>query len=520
MAADVSQQLAAGLSLQSAGELAAAERCYLDVVAQHGAHGEALKLLAVLALDRGDLSGASAYVEAALLEQPTAGEYLHLLGGIKLRQGDLGAAVEALSGAIAAGAPHRVQALVDLATCHARRKAWQDSLAAARAALVHATNHPDAQRIAGYACFYLGSDAEGLAHFERVLASEPNNAAVLHATSVMLLRSGNPGAASERASQACQHAPDNHEYEYQRRTAGAGAVPSWHFNMLNDSARNAAFAQAISAQVEPGQLVLEIGTGAGLLALLAARGSGTNAGARVVTCEANRTLARVATQVIAANGFAERVQVVAKPSTELQLGVDLPERADVLICEIFSVQVIAEGVLPTLEDAKARLLKPNARVIPARASARGALVAGEGLARKVRVGQVHGFDLSALNTLAPIVQYLQPDVELTLLSEAVDLLSFDLAGGSHFPAERRILEVPVSVAGRCQGVVQWLRLDLLPGLCFENRPDSAEPGASQHWAPVFYPFPEPVSLEVGQNVALRVSHNRVGVRVEFAGVKP
>jgi hypothetical protein len=78
--------------------------------------------------------------------------------------------------------------------------------------------------------------------------------------------------------------------------------------------------------------------------------------------------------------------------------------------------------------------------------------------------------------------------------------------------------VPVTVPGERQGVLQWLRLDLVPSVQFENRPDVAEPGASQHWAPVFYPFPEPVALEVGQSVSLRVSHNRAGMRVEFAGV--
>ena len=480
---------------------------------------EALKLLSVLALERADLTRATGYVEAALAQRPSAAEYWHLLGRIKLQQGELDAAASALSRAVSNGTPQRNEALLDLATCHARRKAWQGSLDAARGVLAGSADQADAQRLAGYACFQLGRDSEALAHFERFLARVPSHAGAWHASSVMLLRSGNAGAAFERAVKACELAPENVEYAYQRRLSAANAVPSWHFNMLNDAPRNAAFAKAIAARLKPDQLVLEVGTGAGLLALLAGRGLSELAGSgRVVTCEANPLLARTAAEILAANGLSDRVQVIAKPSTELTVGVDLPERADLLICEIFSVQVITEGVLPTLEDAKARLLKPDAVVLPMAAHARGALVAAEALARKVRVGPTHGFELSALNEFAPVVQYLEPGLELRLLSDALDLLSFDLAGGSHFPPEKRTVEVPVTAAGMCEGVVQWLRLELAPGVDFENRPDNPEPGASQHWAPVFYPFTEPLLLEPGQRVALRISHNRVGVRVELTRV--
>ena len=517
--AGASAQLTAGLALHRAGDLAGAERCYLDAIAVDSTQAEALKLLSVLALESGDLTRATAYVDAALVQRPTAGEYWHLLGRIKLQQGELEAALGALSRAVSNGTPQRRDALLDLATCQARRKAWQGSLEAARAVLADFPDHADAQRIAGYACFHLSRDSEALAHFERFLTGVPSHAGAWHASSVLLLRSGNAGAAFDRAVKAGELAPDNVEYAYQRRLSAANAVPSWHFNMLHDAPRNAAFAEGIAARIKRDQLVLEIGTGAGLLALLAGRSLAELGGSgRVVTCEANPVLARTAVEIVAANGLSERVQVIAKPSTELSVGVDLPERADLLICEVFSVQVISEGVLPTLEDAKARLLKADALIIPASASARGALVASEALARKVRVGSEQGFELSALNAFAPVVQYLQPGLELTLLSDALDLLSFDLAGRSHFPAEKRSIEVPVTAAGVCQGVVQWLRLDLAPGVDFENRPDAAEPAASQHWAPVFYPFSEPVALEVGQHVTLRVSHNRSGMRVELVDV--
>jgi type II protein arginine methyltransferase len=52
-------------------------------------------------------------------------------------------------------------------------------------------------------------------------------------------------------------------------SALTNAVPTWHFSMMNDAPRNAAYDEAIR-RVVPGRSVLDIGTGAGLLAMMAA----------------------------------------------------------------------------------------------------------------------------------------------------------------------------------------------------------------------------------------------------------
>ena len=65
---------------------------------------------------------------------------------------------------------------------------------------------------------------------------------------------------------------------YERLPPFTQVVQRWHFGMLNDAERNAAYDKALRARVRAGDVVLDIGAGTGLLgerlrgALLRGRG--------------------------------------------------------------------------------------------------------------------------------------------------------------------------------------------------------------------------------------------------------
>src|SRR6187551_3970269 len=96
----LADRLAAGITLHRLGKLTEAEQHYSEVLALQPTHSEALKLLAVIAFDRGELERAAGLAGSALRVQPESGEYLHLLGRIKLRQGELQDACRCLSAAV------------------------------------------------------------------------------------------------------------------------------------------------------------------------------------------------------------------------------------------------------------------------------------------------------------------------------------------------------------------------------------------------------------------------------------
>ena len=101
--------------------------------------------------------------------------------------------------------------------------------------------------------------------------------------------------------------------------------------------------------------MLDIGTGSGVLAVAAAR-----AGARRVYAVEASDIAEVAERVFAANGVTDTVTLVPGWSRE----IELPEPADLLVAEIIGNEPLEEEILETTLDARRRLLKPDARLIP------------------------------------------------------------------------------------------------------------------------------------------------------------
>lgn len=280
-------------------------------------------------------------------------------------------------------------------------------------------------------------------------------------------------------------------------------VPLWHLPMMNDKPRNDAYFNALQAAVTPETRVLEIGTGSGLLSMMSA-----HLGARhVTTCEVVTAIAETAASIVKDNGFADQVTVIPKLSTTLEVGVDLEERADLLVSEILSSEFLGEGVLSSIEDAKRRLLKPGARIIPARGSVRIALFGGRDIEMNVRVDEVYGFDLSRFNDIVPPKQYVgRNDLNIELLSDGIGAIHFDFMGTDHFPASRSYgIDVPITRAGRCCGVIQWIRLEMDDTFVFENHP--AERNVASGWQHCVYLFKTPIDVQPGQVAQIIASHD-------------
>lgn len=321
----------------------------------------------------------------------------------------------------------------------------------------------------------------------------------------LVLSNGDTSRAVAMARNALEAAPEDGHVEAVARETLRKSVPGWHFPMLRDSARNRAFGAALERAIRPGDRVLDIGSGSGLLAMMAARAGA----AEVVTCEMNPAVADAADQIIALNGYGDRIRLIGKSSFDLDLAEDVGGPVDVIVSEIISANLVGEGVLPVMRDAVARFLRPGGRVIPSRGEVRVALADYTGKVRPA-LDQVEGFDVSPFNRLAPTARILSVgDPALALRSEAGSLLEFDFQSGGPFREGPAQLSLS-ALGGPVNGVVQWFRIQLDEASIYENRPGA---DAKSSWGAIFHPFRKPLTPPPGAVLTVHGAHQAAAVHV-------
>lgn len=341
---------------------------------------------------------------------------------------------------------------------------------------------------------------------ESLLTEVEGKPEAMLALAALLKKDADPELAIQLCTQALQLAAGDEKVRTLAAEVMSAGVPPWHFDIVRDHGRNNAYEAALRRAIFPGCKVLEIGTGTGLLAMMAARAGA----AEVVTCEADFGIAATAAAIIARNGFADRVRVLTKHSTALDVQADLGGPADVLVSEIVSNDLLSEGALPVIEHAfRARLLKPGAKIIPLRGRVRVALARDDDWEAE-RMAEVAGFDLSLFNRLAaPNRAIFVGAARLAVRSDPVDLFCFDFASGGPFtPAESSA--VLVSHGRRVNGIAQWIALDLDGEGGYENFP---QVGQTSSWMTNFHPFEQELDTEEGQRVPVQASHDRKGLRI-------
>lgn len=335
----------------------------------------------------------------------------------------------------------------------------------------------------------------------------PKNPTLLLNLGVALVDAGRGEEALSVLRRLLEVSPGNPLVEHQIRRIASSLVPFWHIPMLNDTRRNEAFEKAIVkavAAIGNGALVLDIGAGSGLLSMMAVRAGADN----VVCCESVAVVADATKKIVALNGYDNRIAVVPKNSKELIVGEDLDRRADILISEILSSDLLAEGVLSTFEDAIDRLVHQDATIIPRAIAARGCLIESDVLARSAFVDRVSGFDVSPFASFAsPRLPIHGTQTPWRRLSDDQDLIHIDLTARRN-EGRHQSLAIPVTADGIAVGVMQWIHVDLADGIEFSNPPDAYSDGG---WLQVVHTFARPMAVRAGDVFNLRVGHDRTSL---------
>jgi len=126
----------------------------------------------------------------------------------------------------------------------------------------------------------------------------------------------------------------------------------FHHSMLADEVRTSSFLRAITEVVKPGDVVVDIGSGTGVLSLFAAM-----AGASRVYSIEREPVIEIAGEIATRNGLSETISFIAGSSLE----VEIPERADVLVTETIGNVGFDEGIVTWVADARRRLMRELSR---------------------------------------------------------------------------------------------------------------------------------------------------------------
>ncbi|XP_043229694.1 protein arginine N-methyltransferase 9-like isoform X1 [Amphibalanus amphitrite] len=298
--------------------------------------------------------------------------------------------------------------------------------------------------------------------------------------------------------------------------ANSQLVDRWHFTMLNDARRNAAYGRAVRAasrRLAEGELVLDLGAGTGLLSMLAAQAGASP----VVACESSEAMCQVAAATLADNGMENRVQLVNKWSHELTVGKDLPCRASLLVTETFDAGLLGEHILSTLQHAWRHLLLPPGRgcVLPASAAVWAAAVESAEVRSQLSAHLPSGEQLRRRLTEPYWSERLEDAPGgYRLLSEPVQVYSVDFNDPDDIERGLSGVEgrhvVQCTADGRLDALVTWFELQLGEGEVL-----SSAPGEETCWEQAVYAVPTGRVVCAEQNLAIRsVCKGHLELRLE------
>ena len=461
----------------------------------------------------GNLSFAESLYKQVLQATPNQPDALHLLGLVAKQKGDLKTAAQLIRKALNYN-PNYVEAYVNLGATLQEQAQFEAAADCYRKAISLRPNYAEVYSNLGVVLKVQDKVVEAAESFIRAIELNPNYAEAFANLDALLKESSTPDEALLYYRKVLKTSPMLIAAQQGAYQALSRIVPEWHVPMMNEKNRNSAYYDALKSAIKPNSIVFEIGTGSGLLAMMAAK-----LGAKqVITCETVPLIAETAQQIIKDNQLEKTIKVIAKKSTDIEINAekdnDLPELADILVSEIFSSELLGEYVLPSLEDAKRRLLKPQGKVIPAAGSIMIGLFTGDDIKRNLIVDDSFGFNLQRFNSVVSKKRMIaRNDLNIELLSDGIEAFNFDFEREDYFPAESKSLRIPVKTAGRCCGLVQWMKLQMTKEkangdekVMFENHP--SQTSKVSNWQQCAYLFDAPIDVKVGQVVVVNAAHNR------------
>jgi predicted RNA methylase len=274
--------------------------------------------------------------------------------------------------------------------------------------------------------------------------------------------------------------------------SGYAPLMGHHRHLLDDRVRTDAFLRAIRKIVKRGDVVVDVGTGTGILAIAARR-----AGAATVFAIEREPVIHVARAIAEAN-HVDGITWIEAHSRD----VVLPERADVIVSECFGVLAVGGTMIESVCELRAR--SGATRVVPGVVSVHAAPVESPADHAYVEVWAKRRYGLA----WTPAAAFARNNLYNTaiarrgLLARGAELCRIDLARDA-YPGAIRGTARFVARAGTVHGFAAWFESELGGGVTLSTAPGRA----ATIWRQVFLPI-EPVKVRARTPIELELAYDR------------
>jgi enediyne biosynthesis protein CalE3 len=268
---------------------------------------------------------------------------------------------------------------------------------------------------------------------------------------------------------------------------------------ISDPVAMSSYREAIHKTVRPGDIVLDLGAGTGILSYFACQAGA----AKVYAVEPTGIIALIP-QLAADNGFADRVVVMKAESFD----IELPERADVMIASMLGSGGIGNNMIKVVLDARQRLLKPGGAIIPqALQPCFCPVELREWYQSRIECWQQPrmGFHCDSIRSIA-VNQVASTRIDAASLlatPQSFNAIPLSTVTSANIGAKFRF---QIESAGTLHALAGWVKVTMADGIQCSDSPLDAK---SMPWDQLILPLDSPVSVHIGDSVEVGLRNSGV-----------
>lgn len=270
-----------------------------------------------------------------------------------------------------------------------------------------------------------------------------------------------------------------------------------HREMIRDKVRSSTYQEAIRKAVQPGDTVLDFGTGSGILAMFSVQ-----AGAKKVYAVERTEVTAITRELIQANGMQDRIEIIEENMDD----VKLPAKVDVITSEWMGGFGVDENLYHYVIKARDRWLVPEGRMVPATVTAFMAPTFDESMHAALAFFQSKPYGLNlnpiASRTANEVHNAMHHVTGTTLLAEPQVLWlsngytdTVETASGP-WQAEQSFV---MNKSGTLSALTAWFSSALHEDVTLTNAPDAP----ATHWGRTVMPLEQPIQVEAGTTIDVR-----------------